>query len=224
MKGKLVVIEGLDGSGKATQTALLYEELQKFGCKVKKVSFPDYDQPSSALVKMYLAGEFGERPESVNAYAAASFYAVDRFASFTKFWRDSYQQGAVILADRYVTSNMIFQLSKLPPKEWNDFLSWEEDFEYQKMGLPKPDLTIYLDMPPKLSQQLLGERYHGEENKKDIHEKNLLFLEQCRKSAIYTAERLKWKIVNCACDDHIRNIEEIHAEIMQIIGGISLLC
>ena len=155
MQPTILVIEGLDGSGKATQTALLEEALKKNGIPVKRVSFPDYSEPSSALVKMYLDGTFGTDPNAVNAYAASTFYAVDRFASYRRMWQEDYKAGTVILADRYTTSNAIYQMVKLPRSQWQSFLIWLADLEYDKMGLPRPRKTIYLDMPPEISQKLL---------------------------------------------------------------------
>ena len=162
MSGKLITLEGLDGSGKATQTEFLCKELAGKGIRVRKISFPDYGQPSSALAKMYLDGKFGENPEDVSAYAASSFYAVDRFASYAQFWKEDYQSGAVIVADRYSTSNIVFQMSKLPRDEWDAFIQWVQDYEYNKLGLPQPDCTVYLDMPPlcesKASERALSRR------------------------------------------------------------------
>lgn len=220
MKGKLLVVEGLDGSGKATQTELLCRALQKSGRDVLHVAFPDYNQPSSSLVKMYLSGEFGSDPEAVNAYAASSFYAVDRFASYVRFWKNAYEEGAVVVADRYTTSNMIYQLEKIPVEEREEFLRWLEDFEYQKLGIPRPDFVLYLDMPPAISQRLLSARYSGQEERKDIHEKNWKYLENCRSSAKYAAEKLGWEVINCACGDHPKSIDEIHGEIMSRIKGV----
>lgn len=217
MAGKLIVIEGLDGSGKATQAQLVYENLYKAGIKVRKISFPDYEQPSSVLVKMYLNGDFGDRPSDVNAYVASSFYAVDRAASFLKFWKKDYEEGTVFIADRYATSNAIYQLSKLPKEEKDEFLFWLEDFEYRKLGLPSPDLVIYLDVLPDVSQKLLSGRYKGDETKKDIHEKNMEFLLSCRNSAMYSAEKLDWKVVNCCADNSIKEISDINKDIMKII-------
>ncbi len=217
MPGILIVLEGLDGSGKATQAKLLRQALETSGIPVKQISFPDYTQPSSALVKMYLNGKFGTHPEDVNAYAASSFYAVDRYASYKRYWQKEYQQGTVIIADRYVTSNLIFQLSKMNEEEWDDFAFWAQDYEYDKLGLPRPSLTLYLDMPPYVSQKLLLERYQGLEEKKDIHEKDISYLERCRKSALYMGKKLSWKWISCAKEDLPRSIEEIHSEIMQIL-------
>jgi Thymidylate kinase len=217
MTGKLIAMEGLDGSGKATQTALLCEALSKMGVNLRRVSFPDYSEPSSVLAKMYLNGEFGTDPNAVNAYAASSFYAVDRYASYMRYWRGAYQDGALIVADRYSTSNIVFQLSKLPRARWDDFIRWVEDYEYGKLGLPRPDVTVYLDMPQEVSQKLLTRRYHGDEEKKDIHENNAAYLGACRESAAYAAGRLGWKIVRCAEGNAPRTVEEINRDIIKII-------
>ena len=144
--GKLIVIDGLDGSGKSTQSDLVAQALRQQGKKVRQISFPDYQQPSSSLVKMYLSGVFSENPDDVNAYAAGSFYAVDRYASYKQFWEKDYREGSLILATRYATSNAIHQMGKLPRSEWENYLKWIEDFEYHKLGLPVPDLVIFLDM------------------------------------------------------------------------------
>ncbi len=218
MNGKLICIEGLDGSGKATQTELLCGSLVRNGVSLRRVSFPDYEEPSSVLVKMYLGGGFGTDPNQVNAYAASSFYAVDRYASYQRHWRGDYEQGKLIVADRYTTSNMVFQLSKLPKSEWDGFIAWLEDFEYGKLSIPKPDLTIYLEMPTAVSQRLLSNRYHGDASKKDIHESNTDYLTQCRESAAYAAQRLNWKIIHCAKGENPRTVEEIQSDIMKKIA------
>lgn len=209
-------MEGLDGSGKATQTGLLCDGLAGRGVNLRRVSFPDYEEPSSALVKMYLGGEFGSDPDAVNAYAASSFFAVDRYASYKKYWAEDYARGALIVADRYTTSNIVFQLSKLPRSRWDAFLDWVQDYEYEKLGLPRPDLTIYLDMPPEVSQKLLDNRYRGG-GEKDIHEKNAEYLLRCRESARYTAERLGWKIIRCAEGGAPRAVEEIQRDIIKTV-------
>lgn len=215
--GKLIVIEGLDGSGKGTQTALLTAALTEKGINVKQVSFPDYNNPSSALVKMYLNGELGSKPDDVNAYAASSFYAVDRYASYKQFWQADYEAGTVILADRYATSNAIYQLSKLPENERTDYLNWLEFYEYTQLQLPKPDAVIYLDVPIEISQRLLEKRYNGDTTKKDLHESNLEFLKQCRSSALYSAKVQGWQIVGCANNDELRSIDDIHNEVLQLV-------
>ncbi len=142
--GKIIVIEGLDGSGKATQTKLLYEKLLAAGKQVRRLEFPDYENPSSALVKMYLSGDFGKDPADVNAYAASAFYAVDRVASFLQVWKKDYPADTVFLCDRYATSNIIYQMAKVPASERDAFIAWQQDFEYDKLGLPRPDAVIYL--------------------------------------------------------------------------------
>lgn len=218
MNGKLITMEGLDGSGKATQTRLLCGTLSQRGVALRHISFPDYAEPSSTLAKMYLDGEFGADPNMVNAYAASSFYAVDRYASFMKHWRTEYQNGMLIVADRYTTSNMVFQLSKLPKSQWGSFVDWLQDYEYDKLGLPRPDLTIYLDMPTEVSQKLMRDRYHGDENKKDIHESNVAYLNACRQSAAYAAERLNWKVIHCAEGENPKAVEKIHAEVIKKIA------
>ena len=215
MKHRLIVIDGLDGSGKQTQTERLTAALTERGYSVKHISFPDYNQPSSALVKMYLGGEFGKEPGDVNAYAASSFYAVDRFASYKKFWKDDYEAGAVILADRYVSSNAIYQMTKLPKEEWEAYLNWLEEYEFGRLQLPRPDCILYLDMPPEVSQKLMALRYHGDESKKDIHESHVEFLKQCRETAFYTAQRQNWNVIACARENAPRSIEEISEEVLQ---------
>ena len=219
-KGKLIVIEGLDGSGKATQAKLLAKHLAEAGQKVMEITFPDYASDSSALVKMYLSGQFGEKPDDVNAYAASSFYAVDRFASYKTRWGRFYEEGGVVIADRYTTSNAVHQCSKLPPEQWESFLQWLFDFEFHLMGLPAPDRVIYLQVDPAVSQRLMTERYHGDESKKDVHEKDLEYLARSRRAAEYCAEHLGWKTVHCTQGDAMRSIEEIQAEIQELIKEV----
>lgn len=219
---KLIVIEGLDGSGKATQTQLLYEALIESGVKARKISFPDYQSDASALVRMYLAGQFGTDPGDVNAYAASTFFAVDRFASYKKDWKADYQDG-VIVADRYTTSNAVHQCSKLPREEWDGFLEWLFEFEYEKLGIPAPDMVVYLKVNPEVSQQLMTGRYHGDESKKDIHESNLAYLEKSREAAQYCSEKLGWKIVECCVDGNMRSMDEIHGQIAECVKGLDSL-
>lgn len=211
--GKLIVIEGLDGCGKSTQLELLPQSLAELGVECQTVSFPNYDSDSSALVKMYLAGEFGSKPGDVNAYAASTFYAVDRFASYKTRWGEFYDNGGTVVAGRYTTSNAVHQASKLDPAQWEDFLSWLYEFEYKKIGIPKPDMVIFLDMPTDVSQKLLSKRYSGDNNKKDIHERDVDYLNHCREAAIFTANYSGWQIVPCANNGEPRTIEEIAADI-----------
>ena len=218
MAGKFIVIEGLDGSGKATQTEILKKHFENIGLLVKQLSFPDYENESSALVRMYLGGEFGDNPDDVNAYAAASFYTVDRVASYLKFWKKDYENGMVILSDRYATSNIIYQMSKLPECEWNNYIDFQQDFEYSKIKVPEPDLVIYLDVEPEVSQKLLSSRYSGDESKKDLHEKNLNYLLNCRKSALYAADRLGWIKISCTENGEMRTIDDISTDILKVIN------
>ena len=214
MSGKLIVIEGLDGSGKATQAQKLFETLNNQGKQVMKVSFPDYESDSSALVKMYLRGDFGADPGDVNPYAASSFYAVDRFASYAKNWKMFYQNGGIVIADRYTTSNAIHQCSKLPEAEWEAFIRWLFRYEYELLGIPAPYRTIYLRVDPNVSQALMTKRYEGNEAKKDIHEANLEYLRRSRTAADYCAKALGWHTVECIEQDKMRSIEEIHSEVL----------
>lgn len=212
--GKLIVIEGLDGSGKSTQLELLPENLRKNGIDSKTVSFPDYYSDSSALVKMYLNGEFGKKPDDVNAYAASLFYAVDRFASYKTNWGQYYNNGGVIISGRYTTSNAVHQTSKMPEADWQGFLDWLYDLEYNKVGIPKPDKVIFLDMPIDVSQKLLSGRYKGDEAKKDIHESDTAYLEKCRKAAMFTAAYSDWTVIPCAQGDKPRSIADIANDIL----------
>lgn len=219
MAGKIIVIEGLDGSGKATQTDLLYKKLLSEGKNVKKLTFPCYDSDSSALVKMYLGGELGDDPNSVNPYTASAFYAVDRVASFLKDWKNDYDNGTIFLCDRYSTSNPIYQLNKLNENEYDEYLEWLNDFEHIKLEIPAPDFVLYLNMPIEVSQKLMAKRYNGDENKKDIHEKNISFLEKCHSSAKYCAKKLGWEVVDCAFNGEPRSIEEISNEVYSKVKG-----
>ncbi|MEM1485354.1 thymidylate kinase [Oscillospiraceae bacterium PP1C4] len=216
MRGKLIVLDGLDGSGKQTQTKLLSERLLQKGEAVKAISFPDYAQPSSVLVRQYLAGDFGQADE-VSAYAASSFYAVDRFASFNKFWQKDYLSGYTILADRYTTSNIVHQMTKLPRAQWESFITWLEDFEYVKLGLPRPDAVIYLDMHPDVSRELMLKRYGGDDSKRDIHEANLDYMMRCRDCALYVAEQFGWKLISCSDEHHAFDIEVIAEKIYETV-------
>ena len=219
MKGKLIVIEGLDGSGKATQAKRLAAALQQSGERVREISFPNYDSESSALVKMYLSGAFGTQPRDVNAYAASSFYAVDRYAGMKQDWGSFYDEGGILIADRYTTSNAVHQCCKLPRDGWNAYLDWLFDFEYRLLGLPEPDLVIYLRLALETSQRLMSERYHGDEKKKDIHESNISYLEQAHLAADYCAVQYGWKTVECAGADGLRGIEEIGADVLKLVSS-----
>lgn len=216
-RGKLIVIEGLDGSGKGTQAAELAKNLAAGGAPVRKVSFPDYASDSSALVKMYLSGQFGKDPQDVNAYAASTFYAVDRFASFKRDWGGFYEGGGIVVADRYTTSNAVHQCSKLPQEQWDAFLAWLFDFEYHLLGIPSPDLVVYLSVDPAVSQRLMTGRYQGDESRKDIHEGNLAYLRRSRLAAEYCSSRLGWRQIECCRGGQMRTVEAIQADILALI-------
>lgn len=221
--GKLVVIEGSDGSGKATQTKLLFEYLERKGRKVRMVSYPDYDSMSSSLVKMYLGGEFGRDPYSVNAYVGSSFYAVDRFASYLKEWKHFYESSkdAIVICDRYVTSNMLHQASKLTSvREKEEFLEWEYDYEYVKGGLPVPDMVLFLDVPPEIGFRLMKNRANKITNQpeKDVHESDKEFLIRSYENSILVGEKFGWKKIQCCDEDGtIKSINEIHRMITSMV-------
>lgn len=216
MKGKLIVIEGLDGSGKSTQIEYLKNKLR--GRNVHQIKLPDYDSDSSALVKMYLRGDFGKKPEDVNAYAASAFYAVDRFANYKMKWKEFYDNGEIIISDRYTTSNAYHQATKVPKDDRAEFFYWLEDFEYGLLGIPEPNAVIYLDMPIEISQKMMTERYHGDETKKDIHESNLDYLYKCREAALDAADKMGWYVVKCNNGNEPRAVESIGDEIFNIIS------
>ncbi len=220
MKSKIIVIEGLDGSGKATQTKILADKLKSREMKVRKLEFPDYSSLSSSLVQMYLNGKFGVKPDDVNAYAASAFYAVDRVASYLQFWKKDYNEGTVILSDRYATSNIIYQMAKIDKNDRDSFIEWQSDFEYSKLGIPKPDKVIYLDVDPDISQKLMEKRYGGDKSKMDLHERNVKFLLDCRKSALYAAQKCGWTVINCCENGEIKTIEAIAEEIEEAISDI----
>ena len=211
--GKLIVFEGTDGSGKSTQFELLTKRLEQERIGFERLRFPRYAEESSALIRMYLGGAFGTDPEAVNAYSASTFYAVDRCASYLQQWKAGYEAGQLFLADRYTTSNAVHQGSKMAPGEREAFYGWLYDLEYVKMGLPKPDLVILLDMPIELTRQLMRKREHDTNTQADIHEQDLSYLEQCRVSAKTAAEFYGWHVVSGAKDGELRTIEEIHEEV-----------
>lgn len=219
-KGKLIVIDGLDGSGKSTQLEIVQKKLEDMGVPVKTISFPDYESPSSALVRMYLNGEFSDNPDDINAYAASSFYAVDRYASYMKYWKEDYFSGKLILAARYVSSNAIHQMVKLDESEYDQYLSWLYDYEHEKLGLPQADKVIFLDMPTNISQKLLSKRYNGDESRKDIHEAHVSYLENCRKTALYAANKLDWTVTQCSDGENPLPVEVISENVMKEISKV----
>ena len=218
--GKLFVIDGTDGSGKQTQFQKLQERLEKENIKYKTVSFPNYDSPSSSLVKMYLSGNFGENAQEISPYIASTFYAADRFATYKLQLEDYYKNGGIILADRYTTANMVHQAGKIKDKkEREKFLEWLWDFEFHLYGLPIPTKCFFLNMPPEYSIKLMENREnkftHAE--KKDIHERNSAHIKDSYEAACEVAKKYDWYEVACIRENQIRTIEDIHEEIYQEI-------
>ena len=215
--GKLIVFEGTDGSGKSTQFELLAKRLEAEQIGFQRLRFPQYEEPSSALIRMYLGGAFGDDPEAVNAYAASTFYAVDRYASYQRVWKDYYQGGGLVVSDRYTTSNAVHQGSKVPEGERAEFFRWLYDLEYDRMGLPRPDLVVLLDMPVELSEQLMRKREQSTGTHADIHERDEDYLKKCRDVALHAAKYYGWRSVSCAKDGAIRGVEDIHEEVYAIV-------
>ncbi|MBO5463452.1 MAG: thymidylate kinase [Clostridia bacterium] len=215
--GIFIDLEGLDGSGKTTQTELICKRLAADGIDYRQIKLPDYESDSSILVRKYLAGDFGKNAGDVNAYAASVLYAADRFASFTEKWGEDYRNGKLIFADRYTPANALYQMTKLEKSEWDPFLEWLFDFEYEKIGIPAPDKVIFLDMPVEVSQRLMTSRYGGDESKKDVHEANVEFLNACREAALYAARKYGWSVVECAENGEPLPIETINDKVYKIL-------
>ena len=211
--GKLIVIEGTDGSGKSTQFRLLSEHLEKENIAFKHLVFPRYQEESSALIRMYLGGQFGSKPSDVGAYAASAFYAVDRYASYKMDWGQWYENGGLVLSDRYTTSNAVHQASKETGKAREEYLKWLYEFEYDKLGLPRPDLTIYLDVPTDFTEKMLRGREAATNTQADIHEQDMTYLATCRQCGREAAEYYGWKVIQCVRDGAMRTMEDIHNEI-----------
>ena len=211
--GKLIVIEGTDGSGKSTQFKLLTQRLNAEKYTFQKLVFPQYSEPSSALIRMYLGGEFGLNPTDVNAYAASSFYAVDRYASYKKVWGKWYEEGGLVVSDRYTTSNAVHQASKESGDKQKEFLQWLYDYEYNQLGLPAPDLVIYLDVPTDFTEAMMRRREADTNTHADIHEKDLEYLATCRRTGKAAAEYYGWTVIQCVKDGAMRSIEDIHEEL-----------
>ena len=211
--GKLIVIEGTDGSGKSTQFRLLTQRLNQEGRSFKCLEFPRYSEPSSTLIKMYLGGEFGSKPSDVNSYAASTFYAVDRYASYKQDWGKWYEEGGLVLTGRYTTSNAVHQASKEQGEDRDRFLKWLYEFEYGLLGLPEPDLTIYLDVPTDFTEQLMRRREQDTHTKAEIHEKDTAYLMDCRRTGRAAAAFYGWTVIECVRDGAMRTLEDIHEEI-----------
>ncbi len=199
---KFIVLEGLDGSGKGTQILYLREFLERAGKRVRVIDFPSYGSAGAALVELYLRGELGEHPDDTNAYAASMFFAADRYVSYVTQWRADYlNSDTYLIANRYTTANAYHQISKLPREQWDGFLTWLWDFEFEKLGLPSPDRVILLDMPDTVSDAMVQKRSEETGAKLDIHEKDVGYLHRCREAAMYVADKCGWTVVKCADDD-----------------------
>ena len=217
MQGKLIVMEGIDGSGKSTQYQKLCEKLTELGVDYRCVRFPRYQEESSALIRAYLGGEFGSKPGDVNAYAASTFYAVDRFASFKTDWGEYYKNGGLVLCDRYTTSNACHQGSKVAEEERQAYLDWLYHFEFEQMGLPKPDLVLYLDIDIEVSRRQMQQRQNDTNTKADIHEKDFAYLSACLDAGHYAADHYGWQRIQCVSDGAMRSIEDIHGDILNAV-------
>jgi dTMP kinase len=215
--GKLIVIEGTDGSGKSTQFSKLSAHLEQDQVAFKHLVFPRYKEESSALIRMYLGGAFGDKPSDVNAYAASAFYAVDRYASYKMDWGKWYEEGGLVLSDRYTTSNAVHQASKETGEARNAYLKWLYEFEYDQLGLPRPDLTIYLDVPTDFTEKMLRSREQATNTQADIHEKDMSYLATCRETGRAAAAYYGWKVIQCVKDGKMRTIEDIHEEIYEAV-------
>lgn len=216
-KGKLIVLEGIDGSGKSAQYRRLCARMERDGIDYHHIVFPRYDKDSSALIRMYLGGAFGSRPQDVNAYTASTFFAVDRFASYREDWGKVYDAGGLILSDRYTTSNAVHQGSKLPEDELPDFFAWLYDLEYKKMGLPVPDLVIYLDVDIETSLARMKRRQEKTNTKADIHEQDIAYLQSSLKTARLAADYYGWAKIPFQKDGAERALDEKNAEIYRLI-------
>jgi len=218
--GLFIDLEGLDGCGKTTQTELLCKRFEKENINYKKIKLPDYESDSSILVRKYLNGDFGKNANDVNAFAASVLFAADRFASYTEKWKEDYLNGTLIFSDRYTPANALYQMTKLDPTEWDSYLEWLFDFEYNKIGIPEPTMVVFLDMPVEVSQKLMTNRYNGDETKKDVHECNVEFLHKCRESALYACKKYGWKVISCAENGEVLSIEEINNKIYNEVKAI----
>jgi dTMP kinase len=219
MKGKLITIEsGVDASGKATQTAMLFDRLKAEGYNIKKVEFPNYKSPSSVFVRMYLDGRFGDDPEQIDPYKVSPMFALDRYCSYKESWEGFYNSGGIIIADRYTTSNMVYQASKIDNREAKDrFLDWLWDLEFDIYGLPVPDMVLFLNVPPDIGRRLMENRANKFDggSGKDIHESDAVYLSKTYDNALYVAEKYKWIIIDCYDKDSNRMypVERIHHSI-----------
>jgi len=216
--GRLIVLEGIDGSGKSTHFQWLCRNLIQKKIPFQQLTFPQYQELSSTLVRMYLKSAFGAHPGDVNPYAASTFYAVDRYAAWKQKWGGWYQTGQLILSERYTTSNMVHQGSKLPPEERTAFFDWLSDFEYRKMGLPEPDLVVYLDIPVEMALQLLRAREAAAHTTGDIHETDTAYLTRCHETAQSAVQYGHWKTISCVdADGRLRSESAVQQNIWKAI-------
>lgn len=220
MQGKLIVLEGIDGSGKSTQFKLLTSRLSDEGIAFRRVVFPRYNETSSALLKAYLNGDFGKNPEDVSAYAASTFFFVDRYASFKTDWGGFYKNGGLIICDRYTTSNAIHQGAKLPLEELPPFLDWLYDFEFKLMELPRPDLVLYMDVDLDTSLSQLKARQDKTGTTGDIHETHTDYLARCLAAGNIAADKLGWTRVRCLENGVMRAAEDIGGEIFKAVKEV----
>ena len=220
MNGKLIVFEGTDGSGKTTQTKLLCQRLEREGIAYQEIDFPRYGNPFAEPAKRYLEGDLGKTAGEVNAYAASMLFAVDRYASYRQDWGPFYQEGGLIVANRYTTSNAVHQASKLPPQERSAFLAWLFDLEYTRLGLPRPDLVVYLDMPTEITERMMRSREAQTGTHADIHERDEAYLRRCRANAAEVVQECGWRVINCAAGGEPRTPQEIHEEVYGIVKAL----
>ncbi len=219
--GRFIVLDGLDGSGKGTQAELLRDRLAAEGRQVKLISFPNYGTPGAVAVEYYLGGALGSDPSATNAYAASTFYAVDRYLSYRTDWGEFLSgEGNVLIANRYTSANAVHQLSKMPRESWDSFLDWLGDFEFDRLGLPRPDLTLYLEMTPAISMRLVSHRSSVTGQQKDIHELDPHHLEASYAAARYASDRWGWTRLPCYVGDEPRSIEEIAGDVWCEVGKI----
>lgn len=220
MKGKLIVFEGTDGSGKATQARMLCRRLEQEGIAYREIDFPRYGNPFAEPASRYLQGALGSHPGDVNAYAASAFFAVDRYASYKEDWGRFYEEGGIVIANRYTTSNAVHQASKLPEGERDAFVDWLFDLEYRRLGLPRPDLVIYLDMPTEITEHMMRRREAETGTSADIHEQDEAYLRQCRESAQQVVRRCGWTVIGCARNGAPRTVEDIHQQVWKTIAPL----
>lgn len=221
MSGKLIVFEGVDGSGKSTQFERFSARLRSEGITFKRVMFPRYGEQSAALLTMYLQGRFGDKPGDVNAYAASSFYAVDRIASYLDDWGEYYRQGGLLVTDRYTTSNAIHQGAKLTESERAEYFEWLFDYEYRRLALPRPDRVMFFDMPAERSAQLLKKRQDETGMNADIHEVDTEYIKACGETARQAAAFDGWTVVSCTDGGNsLRSEADIAGEVWEAVWPV----